>query len=572
MRIRLLQILVALCYFILICQLINLAVFRSSYFRELADKNCIRFVPQQGGRGKILDANNKILVTNRLSYDVLILPQSLFQITQIFEKLSFILQISPEQLMEQFKRNYTEPSVPVCVAKNIGLDKAVQVEESKLNLEGVIVQTNVMRYYPYEKIAAHILGHLGQIDVWRLSKLASYGYKAKDIVGVGGIEERYDYYLRQQDGGISIEVDHQGRFSRLLSYFPPRNGKDIGLTIDLRIQRIVEEILDNYIGSIVIIEPNTGAVLAMASRPDFSPLSFLKSNSPKLLSELFNNPYAPLTNRAIQGQYPPGSVFKPLVATAALELNKINSATTFNCPGFLRIGRRDFKCWAVHNEVDLIKALAQSCDVFFYKLGLAIGPAKLHEFADKFGLGQLTGVELPYEAKGNIPHPLLRKMKTFQRWYDGDTANFAIGQGAVLVTPLQMVRAIAVFANGGQLVRPYLVRSIDQKDVSSSHQKIEQLPLKKKYLELVRRGLREVVANPQGTAHVLANLPVSVAGKTGTAEAPGGTHAWFVGFFPFEKPQFCAAVFLENGGHGAKSASLLKEIIERMIEEGIILP
>ncbi|MDD5347762.1 MAG: penicillin-binding protein 2, partial [Candidatus Omnitrophica bacterium] len=545
MRIRVLSLAIVALFGVLALGLAGLSLVSGRKFRELSDKNCIRLIPQSGSRGKIIDANGKTIVSSILSYDVLVLPQGFAAMQRTFDGLAGIIAIDGEELMGRFRRSYTEPSVPVVVARNIGLEKALAIEERKLDLDGIIVQTNVVRFYPYANLAAHVIGYLSEIDRWRLTKLADYGYKTRDIVGVGGIEERYDYYLRQEDGGLSVEVDHQGRFSRILGYCPPRNGQDIGLTVDVRVQRIVEDALDGYRGSIVVMDPATGAIIAMASRPDFDPALFVKKGPARSFAALFNDPAAPMTNRAIHGGYPPGSVFKPIVAACALELGRANPATTHVCPGFLAVGRRRFKCWNTHHEVDLIEAIAQSCDVYFYKTGLASGARNLHDYAVKLGLGRVSGIELPYEEAGLVPDPLWRRLTRFQRWYDGDTANFAIGQGELLVTPLQIVRMTAVFANGGNLVTPYLVRSIGANDVSMSHRKVLRLGFKKKNIDAVREGLRQVVASPRGTANILADVGVAVAGKTGTAEAPGrGTHAWFSGFFPYERPRYCFCVFL----------------------------
>ena len=286
-------------------------------------------------------------------------------------------------------------------------------------------------------------------------------------------------------------------------------------------------------------------------------------------SGIFKNRDAPLINRSISGTFPPASVFKVIPAVAGLETKKISLSKTFVCTGSTLIGRRQFNCWSKHGEENLIQAIAHSCDVFFYKTGLLLGPLVIHDYALKFGLSKPTSFELPYEAGGLIPSPLWKKVNRFQKWYEGDTANLVIGQGDCLVTPLQMARMMAVFANKGYLVTPCIVKAIDGKDVSVYQKKSSHLGLKDSTIENIRLGLKEVVSLATGTGNVLSGLPVSVAGKTGTAQAPPGlSHAWFVGFFPFENPKYVICVFLERAGPGYVSSVLAKEIIEAMINEG----
>ncbi len=569
MRIRVLHILVITIFLFLLGSLVNLIVFRGEEFRGLSNKNCIRLISQEGNRGKILDTNGDMIVGSEISYDVVALSQDREAMQKTFAGLSAILGVSTEELWLRFRRGYSEPSVPVVIFNGIGREKALLIEEKKLDLDGVIIQSSSLRFYPYGSLACHVIGYLGQIDRWRLTKLADYGYKTKDIVGMGGIEEKYDYYLRQEDGGLLVEVDHQGRFSRVLGFKPPQNGKDIQLTLNLRIQKIVETAMEGWNGGVVMMNPQTGEILALASFPNFFPASFLQKNN-KAVSALFLDPSSPLFNRAIAGQYPPGSVFKPVVSIAGLETGKVSLSTSYVCSGGLMVGRRQFKCWGVHSQQDLVNAIAHSCDVFFYKTGLSVGPQVLHDYAVKFGLGHTTGIELPYEGAGFIPNPLWKKLYKFQKWYDGDTANFSIGQGEVLTTPLQMVRMMAVFANHGKLVTPYLIKTIDNQDFSASHRRIFSLSIRESAIAQVNKGLRQVVAGAKGTANLLADVGVSVAGKTGTAQNPrGASHGWFMGFAPYEDPKYVICVFLEHGEHGATAAAVTKRIFQLMLQQGI---
>lgn len=580
-RTKFLHGLVIFMFLLLGAGLFNVEVLQGQKYRERSDKNCIRLLPQAGSRGRILDRQGNVIVDSRLSYEVVILPQGAEETEQALAAVSGVLGENLKDLKGKMGRVYLNSSIPVTVAQNIDIKKAIALEELRPDIPNLLIQTRPVRHYPYGKLACHVIGYLGEIDRWRLTKLEDYGYKTKDIVGFGGAEERYDYYLRQEEGGSSVEVDHQGRFMRLLGFRPPRNGRDLQLTLDLRVQRIAEENLAGRTGCIIIMAPESGEIIAMASSPGFNPSVFRDKLNP-FIFRLVNNPEAPLINRAVSSAYPAGSLFKVVVATAGLETKKINLSTAFNCQGSLRVGRKDFACWNTHGQQDLIAAIAHSCNVFFYKTGLLLGAQAIHDYALKFGLSRPASFELSYEASGFVPSPLWRKINKFpsskgaslfkgKDWFDGDTANLSIGQGEVLVTPLQMSRMMAVFANRGYLVTPYIVKAVGGRDISVYQKKIAPFAVKESTVNSVREGLRKVVLDPAGTGNVLAGLPVSVAGKTGTAQVSGSQpHAWFAGFFPFKEPKFVICVFLERAGPGYLSCVLAKQIIEQMLQEGLV--
>lgn len=560
-----------ICLFLfLVAGLLNLQVLRGPKYKELSDKNSIRLLPQKGARGKILDRDGNTLADSKLSYDLMILPQDLDEVDKSLMSISRIMNLNFNNLKDRFKKGFISTSMPVTIIKNIEIKNAIALDQLKTEIPGLIIETNPIRHYPYPGLASHVMGYVSEIDRWRLTKLADYGYKTKDIVGFGGIEEKYDYYLRQEEGGLSVEVNHRGRVIRALGFGPPRNGKDLQLTINLNLQKIVEEKLGDKKGAVVIMDPHSGEILAMASAPSFNSQSFVDKQNFSI-SSFFNSLDSPLINRAISAAYPPGSVFKVVVAAAALETKKINLSTSFLCHGKMLIGNREFACWSTHNKQSLISAIAHSCDVFFYSTGLLLGGQTIHEYAVKFGLSKSTSFELPYEVNGFVPSPLWRKLNKFKNWYNGDTANLSIGQGDCLTTPLQLVRMMAVFANGGNLVAPYIVKSIDGRDISANQKKVSSLSLKASTIDYIRKGLREVVSEPAGTGNVLSGLQVEVAGKTGSAQAPPGqAHAWFVGFFPFKNPKYAICVFIERGAAGYYSCVLAKQIIEAMIAQGLI--
>jgi penicillin-binding protein 2 len=569
MRIKIAQVVLALAFLFLLLALFYNQVMQANKYQRLSEANCIRIIPQDGSRGRIFDRKSNVLVDNRLSYDVAILPKEVKDLDKVFAKLAVLLGVPFEDIESRFRKGVISTSLPVTLVNNIDRKKAIVLEELKSELQGVIIQTVPQRLYPYGRLAAHIFGYLGEIDHWRLTKLKDYGYKTKDTVGYTGIEERYDYYLRPEEGGLQVEVDNQNRIIRVLAFKPPKNGRDIQTTLDLRIQKIVEENLEGKRGAIIIIEPYNAEVLALASFPNYHPAWFYKQTT--FIKKLLNDPNASLLNRGISGLYPPGSVFKVVVAAGGLQTQKINLKKNFYCQGSLKIGRGDFSCWHIHENQNLIEAIAHSCNVFFYRLGLLLGPDKLYEYAIKFGLGKLTQIDLPGEADGYIPSPLRKRLNRFQTWFDGDTANFTIGQGEVLVTPLQITRIMAAFANGGNLVRPYLVKSIDNKDITQYQKKIIPLYLEDSTLNAIKSGLKAAVDYEDGTAHILKLDSVSVAGKTGTAQVSrGNPHAWFSGYFPADRPKFVICVFLEHGGSSFNACLLTKNIIERMQQEGLL--
>jgi penicillin-binding protein 2 len=550
--------------------LINLELLQGRKYKDLSDKNSIRLLPRLGARGNILDREGRIIVGNKLSYDLMLMPGELRQQEKVLNSVSKILEVSAQELKDSLKRGYVSESTLVLLKKNISVNKAIILEEQKRDLSGIIIQPNPRRYYPYSILACHLIGYIDEIDRWRLTKLADYGYKKKDIVGFMGIEEKYDYYLRQEAGGLSVEIDHRGRLVRTLGVRPPANGTDIQLTLNLKIQQIVEEALQGRSGSVVIMDPNNGEILALASHPGFNPAVFLEKRNSGITG-LLKDPNSPFLNRATSATYPAGSVFKIVVAAAALETKKITPASSFFCAGKTFIGKEEFSCWSTHLNQNLTSAIAHSCNVFFYHTGLLIGSQVIYEYALKFGLAKPTGFELPYEAGGFIPSLLWRKLNKFKKWFDGDTANLSIGQGEVLVTPLQMARMIAVFANKGYLVTPYIVKTIGRRDISAKQRKEIPVHLKESTIDSINRGLREVVLGSAGTGNILSDLPVEVAGKTGTAQAPPAEpHAWFAGFFPFKNPRFAICVFLERGGSGYQACVAAKQIIAAMINEGLI--
>ncbi|MFA5096064.1 MAG: penicillin-binding protein 2 [Candidatus Omnitrophota bacterium] len=571
MRIKVFRILLAGLFIFLALFLFHLQALNGRKYAQLSDSNRVRIIPQQGSRGSILDRNGEVIVGNHLSYNVSIIPRQVRNSDETLRKLSGYLGMPFEKLKVSYFRGKGPSFLPVTVARDIDKRKAILIEEAKASLPGAIIEQVPERFYPNNKLACHLLGYLSEIDHWRLTKLKDYGYKTKDVVGYSGIEERYDYYLRQEEGGLQVEIDYRGNITRILGLRSPKNGKDVQLTIDLNIQKVIEECLGERRGAVVVLDPYSGEVLGMASAPGFDPGSFLSKAASR--DKVFTDPKAPLLNRAISATYPLGSVFKVVIASGALEADKIEASSTYHCSGSVMIGRREYNCAHVHGDQNVKQALAHSCNVFFYKAGILLGPEKIYEWANKFGLGKPTQIDLPSENSGYVPNPFWRRLNKLKgSWFDGDTANLAIGQGELLVSPIQAAVLMAAIANSGVLVKPYLISSVDGKDISRYQRKTSTVAIHESTMRLIRKGLKGAVEDSGGTANVIASTGVAAAGKTGTAQTQAGkpAHAWFAGFFPYEDPKYTICVFLEYGGSSVIACQVTRDIIEGMKVKGLL--
>ena len=575
MRLKTFHIIIIILFVIPAVGIVYLQMGKGDYYYDLSKRNYIRLIPLIASRGKVFDRNGEILIDNIPSFNLAILPQEFSNQTKdernkTILSLSKILKVDKAKLKHNFKKSYIAPFSPVIISKNIPREKAIILEEAKLSLPGTFIQIKPKRFYPYGKVCAHILGYTGLIDRSKITRLKDYGYKIKDIIGYTGIEEEYDRYLRGEDGGLQVKVDHRGRQKMLLGMRSAKKGKNLTLTIDIRIQQAAFESLAGHIGAVVVMNSQTGEILAMVSSPSFNSNIFSQAGSNSKKRWLFNDSSAPLLNRAISGLYSPGSVFKVVGAIAALEKNKINTKTRFLCTGKLKIGNRKFKCWSEHGSQDLREAIIHSCNVFFYNLGLLTGPGFLSKYAIMFGLGRVSGIDLPYESKGNVPNPLRRKMSRGRKWQNGDTANFSIGQGELLVTPIQIVKVMASIVNGGKLLRPYFLKKIEGESIQQRNN-FTKLKVKNKNLKLIKSYLREAVSDPTGTSHVLNLTGLPIGGKTGTAQAGRKkSHAWFAGFCPFEKPKVVFCVLLEHGGSSYNASLVAKRLFKKLSNENLL--
>ena len=570
-------------FVLLVLALFYNQIIRYPYYSRLSKNNSIRIVPIEGPRGNIFDRNGKPMVTSRLSFDVAIIYQELRDLPKLKNLLERVLGMSDDEIDRSLHKALARPYAPVTIAEDVDKDKAITLEEASMDVSGIVIQTRSKRNYLYNQIGSHVFGYLGEITEEELEGLKDYGYRMRDLIGRDGIEKYYDSSLRGVDGGTQIEVDSRGHQTRVLGLKEPSAGKDLYLTIDAQFQSFCDKLLGENNGAIIVIDPNDGAVLALVSHPEFDPNIFIKPDTTSQRANLLtDNAGRPLSNRAISGLYPPGSVFKVVTASSALNTKRITPSTRFFCPGSYRLGKAKFDCWKEggHGSQNITGGLMNSCNVFFYNTGRAVGPDLIEAFAKLFGFGRLTGIDLPDEVKGIVPGRVWKRIHKNDNWYEGETLNYAIGQGYLLVTPIQVLDMMAVMANSGSLVKPYLVKRtrpndrsvgrVGNSDISAA--KPRSIGLKESTIREVRKGLFEVVNNENGTGKRAKIEGAVVAGKTGTAQNPQGkTHAWFAGFAPYEGARICVVVFLEHGGKGGLGAAELAHgIFEEAKRKGYI--
>ncbi|MFS6819144.1 penicillin-binding protein 2 [Synechococcus lacustris Tous-12m] len=527
--------------------------------RVLADENRVRLVPRSPMRGRLLDRRGRLMAGNRLTYNLYLLPKELNDARwqQLQPRLANLLQIPADRLNHQRQSGLNPDGYRIELIADLKPDQVLRLKEQQVNLQGLQVDQDYRRSYTYGALGAHVLGYTSPITDAEYQYLEEKGYRIQDRIGRIGIEAVYENHLRGEWGGQQLEVNAAGEVQRVLGDKQAKAGKDLTLTLDLDLQRAADEALGTVAkGAIVALDPRTGAVRAMASKPNYDPNIFSR-NINTAEWKFLNRTEAPLLNRALQG-FPPASTFKIVTTAAGIESGLMNAKSTlptFN--SFCYAGM----CYGDHGSFGAIGfplALAVSSNSFYYQVGLKVGEAELFKAARRFGYGSYTGIELKTEeSPGLLGDAAWKKQVLKEAWTPVDTITSAIGQGALQVTPLQMARLYAAVANGGNLVTPHLVEG---KHVP----KPQGMGLKADTIKMLHQGLRRAVT--EGTAKVLAdpNLP-AVAGKTGTGEdPPRPDHAWFGGYAPAEKPQLVIVAFAENsGGYGGTvSAPMVKKLME----------
>lgn len=567
---------------VILLRLWTLTVFYGEEYRRQAENNRTRVVTLKPPRGILYDRNGTPLVSNLPSFDISIVPEDVGQEKDVVARLASILGLDPDDVEERIADlKLRRPYEPVKIKENADWRDVTRIEARRIDLPGVVVEVENRRRYLYDVLGAHLVGYIGKVTPEQLKEELYKGFPREIQVGQYGIERSFDKFLVGQPGEKLIEVNAAGREIRLLGRREPTPGDDLQLTLDLAVQRAAEESLGDRPGAVVALDLPSGEVLAMVSRPAFNPNDFSAGISRSRWSRLRDHGGFPMTNRAIQNAFPPGSTFKIAMAAAGLESGVITPETAVTCTGAIRFGNRDFRCWKAggHGRVSLHRAIVESCDVYFYELGRKLGVDRIAETAKALSLGMQTGIPLPSERGGLIPTAEWKERARGQPWYPGETLSVAIGQGYVLTTPIQLATMSSAVGNGGEWRRPSVVRAVrphaDWTFRSLEESERVASEIKPETLAFIREGLRGVVHEPGGTGHAARVEGLDIGGKTGTAqvvslrerrearEARFRDHAWFVAVAPVANPRIAVAVFVEHGGHGGSAAApVARKVIE----------
>lgn len=578
---------IVLIFTVLLLRLWFLQIINADRYQLLSEKNRIRYMPVAAERGPVYDRKGELLVDNRPGFIIAALRQEVEDSAQMVRQLSAHLQVDETVLAEMWKKGRSLPRYrPVPLAFDVDRAAVERVQENAIDLPGVLTLVRPVRAYPYGALGAHLFGYLGEITEEELQSEEFSHYRGGDFIGKTGLERFLESHLDGQDGERLLEVDVKGKGLRTLKTLEPKPGHKVYLTLDKAMQQAAEEAFGDQAGAAVALDIRTGAILALTSMPSYDPAFFARGISLDEWMALRNNSRHPLTNKALRGQYPPGSTFKLPVALAALRSGLVSADFSVDCEGKVELGNREFRCWKKrgHGKTDLKKALRESCDVWFYEVGLKIGIDRIAEMSRELGLDSVGGYRPDRERGGLIPdvdwkRRRFKNNRDQRRWYDGETLNASIGQGYVLTTPMQLAVMTAAIANGGKVMRPYVIDRIENYDGEIELQHAPELLADAKLIEAelvpVKAGLEAVVNEPHGTGW-RSRLPgITVAGKTGTAQVvrlkaddeedadeeeikyKHRDHALFVAYAPAEAPEVAVAVIVEHGEHGGTVAATI---------------
>lgn len=585
---------VLLLFFLLLARFVYLQVIKYSHYETLAENNRISIVPIVPSRGVILDRNGEVLARNYSGYTLEITPNKVANMEELINQLATLVDISNKD-RKRFNKLLTESrnfnSLPI-------RSRLTDVEVARMATQiyrfpGVEIKARLFREYPHRELTSHFIGYISRINnedmkIIEAGENAS-NYLGTDYIGKIGIEQSYEHELHGTTGIQRVEVDSAGREVRTVSGTAPISGNDLTLTLDVKLQAVAEQAFGNYRGAMVAIDPGNGEVLAFVSKPGYDPNLFVDGIDEQSWSELNNSPDDPLNNRALRGQYPPGSTIKPFMALAGLAYGTRTPEKTIRDPGFFTLAgsSRRYRDWKLdgHGIVDAFKSIVVSCDTYYYGLATEMGIANIYNFLTQFGFGKKTGIDLEGEVSGLLPSSEWKRQRHNQPWFPGDTVSVGIGQGYNLVTPLQLAAATAMLANDGMMYKPHLVKKIQRGQNNLKEHDFEtaaiakpddqqinsQINLKAEHLDLVKRAMI-AVTKPGGTAAWAGNgVPYVMAGKTGTAQVINikqgekydekkvherhRDHAWFITFAPVEHPKIALVVLVENGGHGSSTAA-----------------
>ncbi|MCI6159110.1 MAG: penicillin-binding protein 2 [Selenomonadaceae bacterium] len=577
-RLKVLAGLMVLVIAVLIARAGYLQIYEGDYYAELADGNRIRIIPAMAPRGTFYDRNGELLVKNRPGFTVSLLPLTSPISDDVIARLSDLLKVPTEEIQQKIAAH--SGFDPIRIKQDVTPDIVSILEEQKELYPGVVIEVQPIRDYILKQMGSHTFGYVSEINDTELEKLKDQGYKSGDIIGKFGLEKVYDKELRGQNGGEQVEVDVSGKPVKILGKKEPIAGDDLVLTIDKNLQQAAEKAVDDQLAAIhasaaaaVVMNPQTGEVLAMVSRPAFDPNLFAHGISAKDWNALNNNPAHPMDNKTITGEYPPGSTFKIVTGTAALTEGVVTPDELIMDTGHHWIIPKGNSGGEALGLINFRQALAHSDNVYFYEMGNRLGIDRIEKYGRMFGLGQRTGIDLPYEAEGLVANRAY-KAKWFEdgEWYLSETFDAAIGQGFNLVTPLQACMVMSEIAADGKRYKPHLVKRMLNPDGSVAKEiepeLLSTLDVPPNVIKLVQDGLHDVTK--YGTAaSSFRGFTIDIAGKTGTAEnSQGRDHGWFVAYGPFDNPNICVAVIVEQGGFGAQSAVPIgRKILEAAFSE-----
>ncbi|MFN2353813.1 MAG: penicillin-binding protein 2 [Desulfopila sp.] len=558
-------------------------------FAGKAYNNRVRVREIAAPRGHILDRDGRPLVTNRPSFNVLLVRENTQNDELLIKRLAEVLDVEISTLWDRIRQaSNISHHIPILLEEDIDWKTLAYLENHNHDFSGIRIEVTPRRVFHYGDLAAHVIGYLGKISTKELQELPQSEYGGRDIIGKRGLEKLREPDLRGEKGTSYSEVNARGFEQRLLKRTAPLSGNEIHLTLDAELQQTAETLMNDAdkAGAVVALDVNSGRVLALASTPTIHLQDFTGGISLQNWNAYLHNIKKPLINKAVQGQYPPASTYKMITALAGLEKGIIDEDSVFYCPGYYSFGNRIYRCWkrGGHGAVNVKKAIAQSCDVFFYQVGQQVGVDGLAEVAKKFGLGEKTGLEIEHEKAGLIPTRKWKLQRKNVKWQEGETLSVAIGQGFNLTTPLQIAVMTSMFANGGKKYLPQMVEKVISPDGTTVDKLKPELTMEvegmDEHIELVRDGLFEVVQGKRGTARRARIEGINIAGKTGTAQVVKiaqykglkdeeipykfRDHAWFTCYAPAENPEIAVTVLVEHGLHGSTGAApIAKAVLEK---------
>jgi penicillin-binding protein 2 len=572
-RLDVLGLVVILVFVALVARLGYLQVVQGQYYNRLADGNRIKLIPVMAPRGTFFDRNGVPLVSNRPASTVTLVPISGPIPDEVITRLAGILGMNVSEIKAKIAQQ-SGPFEPIRVKTDIGPEIVTRIEERRQELPGVVIEIQPIRNYTNKELAAHVFGYVSEINDVELAKRKAEGYRPGDIIGKFGLEKVYDKEIRGLDGGGQVEVDVNGRPIQVLGKKEPVPGNNLQLTIDYRVQKAAEEAIDAQLrylqtkteftnakgAAAVVMNPKTGEILAMVSRPAFDPNLFAGGISTKDWKLINENPFHPMDNKAISGEYPPGSTFKIVTGTAALELGKVTPEEKIFDAGTHWIIPKGNAEGEALGWINFKEALSKSDNVYFYEMGNRLGIDNLEKYARMFGMGALTGINLPGESDGLVANRTYKEKVYKEDWYLSETFDAAIGQGFQLATPLQMAVLVSQVANGGHRYRPYLVSKMlapnGEAVKAFGPEEVGNIKISERTLSLIREGLRDVAHDGGTASYFFSGFPIPIAGKTGTAEnSHGRDHGWFVAYAPYDDPRVVVVVIVEQGGFGASAAA-----------------